>query len=93
MPNITPLRNSVLIEPIESVDFRIHKKQGNGEMNEQKTATGKVVSIGPSYNKEKKNFKVGDKVVYVDSYTTEVDFDGKKMVVVDEYDLLFKVKD
>lgn len=64
------------------------KKTASGlllpETNKEQTAYAVVESVGP----EVKNIKVGEKIIYKEYATTNVELEGSKYIIVEEKDVL-----
>jgi chaperonin GroES len=54
------------------------------DTNKEKTAYAVVESIGPDV----KNVKSGDKIIYKEYATTNVDLENEKYIIVEEKDVL-----
>jgi len=90
--NLKPLGSRVVVEPIEQEEVT-----AGGivlpETAKEKPQQGKVLSVGPGDRDEKSNrnakdVKEGDKVLFAKSAGTEFKLDGKKLLLLRESDLL-----
>lgn len=90
--NIKPLGNRVVIEPIES-----EETTASGfilpDSAKEKPQHGLVIAVGPGERDEKgervaMDVNVGDKVLFTKYAGTEMKFDGKKILILRESDLL-----
>ena len=89
--NIRPLGDRVLVEPVEE------KEQSVGgiiipDSAKEKPMQGKVLAVGKKLDKDGKEIafdvKKGDTVLLPKYGGTEIKFDGKKLQLVREEDLL-----
>lgn len=92
MAKIKPLDDRVVIEPLEEAD-----KTAGGiflpETAKEKPQQGKVVAVGPgkmldSGKAADMSVKKGDVVIFAKYSGTEVEVDGKELVIMRETDLL-----
>ena len=89
---IKPLGNRVLLEPLEE------EEQSTGgivlpDTARKKPQRGKVVAVGPGKTLDDGKLvpvsvKVDDTVVYAEFGGTELKFDGKEYIIIDEDSLL-----
>lgn len=92
---VQPLRDYVLLEKVPD-----EKKVGKiiiATSTENESALATVKAVGPGYvndnGKEVKvTVKVGDKVIYKKYSTTDYEEDGKKLMLVQDKDILAIVK-
>lgn len=92
MDMITPLRDRVVVEPIE-----VEKMSAGGivltESSVEKPFMGRIVKLGeysklPNGDVRAFNFDVGVKCVYRKGAGTEVPIDGKKYLVMHEDEIV-----
>ncbi len=93
--SIKPLGNRLVVEPIEEEEIT-----AGGivlpETAKEKPQKGTVLAVGPGERNEKGEFmplevKVGDKVLFAKYSGTEVKYDGKKLLIMRESDILAKL--
>ncbi|WP_273568124.1 co-chaperone GroES [Maribacter halichondriae] len=81
--NIKPLADRVLIEPMAA-----ETKTASGiyipDTAKEKPQKGKVVAVGPGTKDEKVSVKVGDKVIYEKFGGTELKWEGKDYLMMQE---------
>jgi len=81
--NIKPLADRVLIEPMA-----VETKTASGiyipDTAKEKPQKGKVVAVGPGTKDEKISVKVGDKVIYEKFGGTELKWEGKDYLMMQE---------
>lgn len=84
---IKPLADRVLIEPIPA-----EEKTVGGiiipDTAKEKPLQGNVLAVGSGTKDEEMVLKEGDKVLYGKYAGTEVEFDGKKFLVMRQSDVL-----
>jgi len=90
--SIKPLGSRLVVEPIEEEEVT-----AGGivlpETAKEKPQKGTVLAIGPGDRNEKgeripMDVKVGDKVLYAKYSGTEIKYDGKKLLILRESDVL-----
>ena len=90
--SIKPLGSRLVVEPIEEEEVT-----SGGivlpETAKEKPQKGTVLAIGPGDRNDKgeripMDVKVGDKVLYAKYAGTEVKYDGKKLLILRESDVL-----
>lgn len=93
--SIKPLGNRLVVEPIEQEEIT-----AGGivlpETAKEKPQKGTVLAVGPGERNEKGEFmplevKEGDQVLFAKYSGTEVKFDGKKLLIMRESDILAKL--
>ena len=81
--NIKPLADRVLIEPMEA-----ETKTASGiyipDTAKEKQQKGKVIAVGPGTKDEKISVKVGDKVLFEKFGGTELNWEGKDYLMMQE---------
>jgi len=84
---LRPLADRVVIEPKEA-----ETKTASGiyipDTAKEKPQEGKVLAAGPGKKDEPMEVKVGDEVLYGKYAGTEVEVDGKKLLIVRQSDIL-----
>ncbi|MBK8803776.1 MAG: co-chaperone GroES [Fibrobacteres bacterium] len=92
---LSPLADRVVIKALEA-----ESKTAGGiiipDNAKEKPQKGEVVAVGPGKTDEKGNvvkleLKVGDKVLYGKYAGTEVNVDGKDLLIMREADVLAKI--
>ncbi|MBK9577040.1 MAG: co-chaperone GroES [Fibrobacterota bacterium] len=92
---LSPLADRVVIKALEA-----ESKTAGGiiipDNAKEKPQKGEVVAVGPGKTDEKGNvikleLKVGDKVLYGKYAGTEVNVDGKDLLIMRESDVLAKI--
>ncbi|HAE85253.1 MAG TPA: co-chaperone GroES [Anaerolineaceae bacterium] len=90
--SIKPLGSRLVVEPIEEEEVT-----SGGivlpETAKEKPQKGTVLAIGPGDRNEKgeripMDVKVGDKVLYAKYAGTEIKYEGKKLLILRESDIL-----
>jgi chaperonin GroES len=92
MAKINPLDDRVVVEPLE----RDEKTAGGiflPETAKEKPQQGKIVALGPgkvldSGERAEMNVKKGDVVLFAKYSGTEIEVDGKEVLIMRESDLL-----
>jgi len=81
--SIKPLADRVLVEPMAA-----ETKTASGiyipDTAKEKPQKGKVVAVGPGTKDEKISVKVGDKVIYEKFGGTELKWEGKDYLMMQE---------
>jgi chaperonin GroES len=84
--NITPLADRVLVEPAAA-----EQKTAGGiiipDTAKEKPQRGKVVAVGSGKADEPMTVKAGDTVLYGKSSGTEINVDGKDLLIMRESDI------
>ena len=97
MTTVKPLNNRVVVEPIEE-----EEKTAGGiflpQTAQQKPQNGKVMAVGPGEisddgERSPMTVEVGDNVLYAKFSGTEVEVDGKELLIMRETDLLAIIED
>ena len=95
--NIKPLGNRIVVEPIEQQDVTI-----GGivlpDTAKEKPQKGVVLAVGPGEKDENGkhitlDVKVDDKVLFAKYSGTEIKYEGKKILILRESDILAVVED
>jgi chaperonin GroES len=85
--NIKPLADRVLVEPAAA-----EEKTAGGiiipDTAKEKPQKGKIVAVGAGKKDEPMTVKVGDTVLYGKYAGTELDWEGKKYLIMKETDVL-----
>jgi len=93
--SISPLADRVVIKPLEA-----ESKTAGGifipDNVKEKPQRGEIVAVGPGKVDDKGNLiklelKIGDKVLYGKYAGTEVNVDGKDLLILRESDVLAKI--
>jgi len=93
--SINPLGNRLVVEPIEEEEIT-----AGGivlpETAKEKPQKGTVLAVGPGERNEKGDHmplevKAGDKVLFAKYSGTEIKYDGKKLLIMRESDILAKL--
>ncbi len=84
---IKPLADRVLIEPLEA-----ETKTASGiyipDSAKEKPQRGKILAVGPGNKDEKMEVKAGDMVLYGKYSGTEINVDGKDLLIMRQSDIL-----
>jgi len=95
--SINPLGNRLVVQPIEEEEIT-----AGGivlpETAKEKPQKGTVLAVGPGERNEKGDHmplevKAGDKVLFAKYSGTEVKYDGKKLLIMRESDVLAKLNE
>jgi chaperonin GroES len=95
--SIKPLGNRLVVEPIEEQEIT-----AGGivlpETAKEKPQKGTVLAVGPGERNEKGDYmslevKEGDTVLFAKYSGTEVKYDGKKLLIMREADILAKLSE
>lgn len=93
--SIKPLGNRIVVEPIEEEEIT-----AGGivlpETAKEKPQKGKVLAVGPGERNEKGDYmplevEEGDTVLFAKYSGTEIKYDGKKLLIMRENDILAKL--
>ena len=93
--SIKPLGNRIVVEPIEEEEIT-----AGGivlpETAKEKPQKGKVLAVGPGERNDKGEYmslevEEGDTVLFAKYSGTEVKYDGKKLLIMRENDILAKL--
>jgi len=90
--NIKPLADKVLVLPDDAAESKTVGGIIIPDTAKEKPQKGEVVAVGPGRTDEngkalKMNVKVGDKVLYSKYGGTEIEYDGKKYLIMSEPDI------
>jgi len=88
---IKPLDDRVLVEPEEIEESRTKSGIIIPETAKEKPRTGKVIEVGTD-EELAENIKVGDKIVFAKFTGDEIEFEGKKYLIVSRSDILAVIK-
>lgn len=84
---IKPLADRVVIEPQEA-----EAKTASGiyipDSAKEKPQRGKILAVGPGNKDEKMEVKAGDMVLYGKYSGTEINIDGKDLLIMRQSDIL-----
>ena len=93
--SIKPLGNRIVVEPIEQEEIT-----AGGivlpETAKEKPQKGEVLAVGPGERNEKGDYmplevSEGDTVLFAKYSGTEIKYDGKKLLIMRENDILAKL--
>jgi chaperonin GroES len=93
--SISPLADRVVIKPLEA-----ESKTAGGifipDNAKEKPQRGEIVAVGPGKTDDKGNvikleLKIGNKVLYGKYAGTEINVDGKDLLILRESDVLAKI--
>ena len=88
---VTPLADRVLVEPAAA-----EEKTASGiiipDTAKEKPQKGKVVAVGDGKKDEPMTVKVGDEILYGKYSGTEINIDGKELLIMRESDIFAIVK-
>ena len=88
---IKPFEDRVLVEPEEIEESRTKSGIIIPDTAKEKPRTGKVIEVGTD-EELAENIKVGDKIVFAKFTGDELEFEGKKYLIVSRSDILAVVK-
>ena len=88
---IKPFEDRVLVEPEEIEESRTKSGIIIPDTAKEKPRTGKVIEVGTD-EELAENIKVGDKIVFAKFTGDEVEFEGKKYLIVSRSDILAVIK-
>jgi chaperonin GroES len=88
---IKPFEDRVLVEPEEIEESRTKSGIIIPDTAKEKPRTGKVIEVGTD-EELAENIKVGDKIVFAKFTGDEVEFEGKKYLIVSRGDILAVIK-
>ena len=88
---IKPFEDRVLVEPEEIEESRTKSGIIIPDTAKEKPRTGKVIEVGTD-EELAENIKVGDRIVYAKFTGDEVEFEGKKYLIVSRSDILAVIK-
>jgi len=88
---IKPFEDRVLVEPEEMEESRTKSGIIIPDTAKEKPRTGKVIEVGTD-EELAENIKVGDKIVFAKFTGDELEFEGKKYLLVSRSDILAVIK-
>ena len=88
---IKPFEDRVLVEPEEIGESKTKGGIIIPDTAKEKPRTGKVIEVGTD-EELAENIKVGDKIVFAKFIGDEVEFEGKKYLIVSRSDILAVIK-
>ena len=88
---IKPFEDRVLVEPEETEESRTKSGIIIPDTAKEKPRTGKVIEVGTD-EELASNIKVGDKIVFAKFTGDEVEFEGKKYLIISRGDILAVIK-
>jgi chaperonin GroES len=88
---IKPFEDRVLVEPEEIEESRTKSGIIIPDTAKEKPRTGKVIEVGTD-EELAENIKVGDKIVFAKFTGDELEFEGKKYLIVSKSDILAVIK-
>ena len=88
---IKPFEDRVLVEPEEMEESRTKSGIIIPDTAKEKPRTGKVIEVGTD-EELAENIKVGDKIVFAKFTGDELEFEGKKYLIVSRSDILAVIK-
>ena len=88
---IKPFEDRVLVEPEEMEESRTKSGIIIPDTAKEKPRTGKVIKVGTD-GELAENIKVGDKIVFAKFTGDELEFEGKKHLLVSRGDVLAVIK-
>ena len=88
---IKPFEDRVLVEPEEMEETRTKSGIIIPDTAKEKPRTGKVIEVGTD-EELAENIKAGDRIVFAKFTGDEVEFEGKKYLIVSRSDILAVIK-
>ena len=88
---IKPFEDRVLVEPEEIEESRTKSGIIIPDTAKEKPRTGKVIEVGTD-EELAENIKVGDKIVFAKFTGDEIEFEGKKYLIISRGDILAVIK-
>jgi len=88
---IKPFEDRVLVEPEEMEETRTKSGIIIPDTAKEKPRTGKVIEVGTDEELAEK-IEVGDRIVFAKFTGDEVEFEGKKYLIVSRGDILAVIK-
>jgi len=88
---IKPFEDRALVEPEEVEESRTKGGIIIPDTAKEKPRTGKVIEVGTD-EELAENIKVGDKIVFAKFTGDEIEFEGKKYLIVSRSDILAVIK-
>jgi chaperonin GroES len=84
---LKPFEDRVLVEPEESEESKTKSGIIIPDTAKEKPRTGKVIEVGTDEELAQK-IKTGDKIVFAKFTGDEIEFEGKKYLIVSKNDIL-----
>jgi len=84
---IKPFEDRVLVESEEIEESKTKSGLIIPDTAKEKPRTGKVVEVGTD-EELAKNIKVGDKIIFAKFTGDEIEFEGKKYLIISKNDIL-----
>jgi len=88
---LKPFEDRVLVEPEELEESKTKEGLIIPDTAKEKPRTGKVIEVGTDEELAEK-IKVGDKIMFAKFTGDEVEFEGKKYLIVSRGDILAVIK-
>ena len=88
---IKPFEDRVLVEPEEIEESKTKSGIIIPDTAKEKPRMGKVIEVGTDEDLAE-NMKVGDKIVFAKFTGDEVEFEGKKYLIISRSDILAVIK-
>ena len=88
---IKPFEDRVLVEPEEMEESRTKSGIIIPDTAKEKPRTGKVIEVGTDEELAEK-IKAGDKIVFAKFTGDELEFEGKKYLIVSKTDILAVIR-
>lgn len=88
---IKPFEDRVLVEPEEAGETKTKGGIVIPDTAKEKPRTGKVIEVGTD-EELAENIKVGDKIVFAKFVGDEIEFEGKKYLIVSRSDILAVIR-
>jgi len=88
---IKPFEDRVLVEPEEVEESRTKSGIIIPDTAKEKPRTGKVIEVGTD-EELAENIKMGDRIVFAKFTGDEVEFEGKKYLIISRSDILAVIK-
>lgn len=88
---IKPFEDRVLVEPEEAGETKTKGGIVIQDTAKEKPRTGKVIEVGTD-EELAENIKVGDKIVFAKFVGDEIEFEGKKYLIVSRSDILAVIR-
>jgi chaperonin GroES len=88
---IKPFEDRVLVEPEEIEESRTKSGIIIPDTAKEKPRTGRVIEVGTD-EELAENIKVGDRIIFAKFTGDEVEFEGKKYLIVSRSDILAVIK-
>ncbi len=88
---IKPFEDRVLIEPEEAEESKTEAGLIIPDTAKEKPRTGKVIEVGTDEELAEK-IKVGDKIMFAKFSGDEIEYEGKKYLIISRGDILAVIK-